>query len=107
MEDIKNMLKDGSSNAAILKRYPTLKSESNIINLKNYLDEVLPVNEKLDFIQKHMWKNFKNDQNHGKMIHDVDLQSWAMEGAEIIGLSRFKASKSFIQSFRKRYGLVY
>lgn len=106
LEDIKDMLKKGSSYAAILKRHPTLKSKSNLNNLKKYFEgNDTSKLEKLDFIQKHTWNLFKDSQSGGNKIHDVDLQGWAMEGAQIIGLTGFKATKSFIQSFRRRYGL--
>lgn len=100
-------MKNGTPYSAILKKHPVLKSKTNLFNLTKYIEKsVVPEKEKLDFIQKHMWNTYKAVQSRGQTIHDVDLKSWAMEGAQIVGLTGFKASGSAIQSFRKRYGLM-
>lgn len=100
--DIKERLARGTSYAAIVERYPTLKHKSNVGNLKKYLNDELPTREKYNLIKMHMDQKFKAARAHGIHVHDVHLQQWAMEGAEMQALTDFKASLKFINNFKKK-----
>lgn len=101
LDDIKDMLSRGTSYSNILRRYPKLKSKSNIKNLKKYFDNDLPKIEKIKLIRQHIQEKFVVDRKSGIHVHEPQLQNWAIEGAEMYGVEDFRASHSFINRFKK------
>lgn len=63
---------------------------------------------KLAYISESVLNNFKSALNNGFIIHDRDLQRWALQANEEQSGNKmvFKASKYWLFNFKKAHGIV-
>ncbi|XP_069673414.1 uncharacterized protein [Periplaneta americana] len=54
-------------------------------------------------IRQHMYNQFQVARNMGLLIHYCHLKKWAKEAATAMDIPSFKASKCFLEKFKRRY----
>jgi hypothetical protein len=55
----------------------------------------------MNFIENYVLSRFDSARSSFLSVHDIDLQAWSMQAAEICNFKNFKASKSFIKRFKQ------
>ena len=93
-----------------LKKWPTIKSKANIKAILDYYEQDLKEKgnyfEKVENIKKFVLQKFNDSRSFGSAVHYFHLQQWAIEAAQKIGLTGFKASLHFINNFKKDNGIT-
>lgn len=57
-------------------------------------------------ISEFVYNEFVNSIDSGAIIHDLDLQRWALQANTDIGLENFKASRHWVWNFKRTYKIV-
>lgn len=55
----------------------------------------------VNYLKSKLLEEFKNHRNRGLQIHDYHLKSWALKFSKTLNIESFKASKHFVDSFKK------
>jgi len=62
--------------------------------------------EKLRFITKETYQQFKEARDNNKIVHDNDIRKWSLEIARQVSYDTFRASVSWVQKFKKKFKIV-
>ncbi|CAF2880172.1 unnamed protein product [Rotaria sp. Silwood2] len=107
MEDMENIIEwiDEHSNysfSTIQHRFRKIKSMKDITRFRQYIEQNGTRSEKLKKIKEFMFNEFYIKRAIEKeVVHDTDLQLFALQKAKQLGWDSFKASATFIKSFKK------
>lgn len=92
----------------VRKRYRYVKSVRQLRRWAHQLNQGGTYKEKLHRISEYVLKNLQTAVNAGHIIHDIDLQKWALQAQKEIGHEdvRFKASHHWLWKFKKSHRIV-
>ena len=62
--------------------------------------------EKLRFITKETYQQFKEARDNNKIVHDNDIRKWSLKIARQVSYDTFRASVSWVQKFKKKFKIV-
>lgn len=89
-------------------RFRKVKSITQLKRWAHTLNKGGTYKEKIGRINKFVLDNFQAATDAGHIIHDRDLQKWALQAQKIIGHEdiRFKASFHWLKNFKKAHRIV-
>lgn len=92
----------------VQQKYKSVKSERQLRRWAHQLNKGGTYKEKLAQISEYTLKNMKTALDAGVIIHDIDLQKWALQAQKEIGFNdvRFKASHNWLWNFKKQHRIV-
>jgi hypothetical protein len=111
LEEMENVIKwvDEHPNArftTISHRFRKIKSMKYILRFRKYIENTGIQLEKLKQIKDFMFNEFYLKRTIEKeVVHDDDLELYAIQKARELNWDTFKASKSFINTFKKENGI--
>src|SRR5437870_2158716 len=89
----------------ISHRFRKIKSMKYILRFRKYIENTGTKLEKLKQIKEFMYNEFYLKRTIEKeAVHDDDLELYAIQKARELDWDTFKASKSFINTFKKENG---
>ncbi|GJQ66238.1 hypothetical protein Trydic_g4293 [Trypoxylus dichotomus] len=87
--------------AGVIQKFKKVKSLRQVRRWEESVNRGGTNTDKLRFIIEYVLTNFENSILDGKIIHDMDLRRWALEGKEEIAHKSFKAGHWWIFHFKK------
>lgn len=92
----------------VQNRFRKVQSISQLKRWAKSLNKGGTYREKIGRICAFVLDNFKTAVDAGHIIHDKDLQKWALQAQKDIGQEdfRFKASNTWVLNFKKAHGIV-
>lgn len=91
----------------VKQKYKAVKSIRQLRRWANQLNKGGTYKEKLSRISEYTLKNMKTAMDAGVIIHDIDLQKWALQAQKEIGYDvRFRASHNWLWKFKKHHRIV-
>lgn len=92
----------------VKQKYKSVKSIRQLRRWANQLNKGGTYKEKLAQISEYTLKNMKIAIDAGVIVHDIDLQKWALQAQKEIGHEdvRFKASHNWLWTFKKQHRIV-
>ena len=82
------------------------KSKRVVQNIIERAEKGQTQREKIKIIKKFMMSNFISSRNQYCPVHECHLKSWGLHKANELGLSTFKASRNFINTFKTENRIV-
>lgn len=92
----------------VQNRFRKVKSITQLKRWAHTLNKGGTYKEKIGRICQFVLENFKNSVDAGHIIHDIDLQRWALQAQKDIGYEdiRFKASAHWVSNFKRAHRIV-
>jgi hypothetical protein len=92
----------------VQNRFRKVKSITQLKRWAKILRKGGTYREKIARICSFVLENFKAAVDAGHIIHDIDLQKWALQAQKDIGHEdfRFKASKHWVKNFKRAHRIV-
>ncbi|CAF2914143.1 unnamed protein product [Rotaria sp. Silwood2] len=88
--------------ATVSNRFKKIKNRNYITRFRQYIENDGKRSEKLKQIKEFMFNEFYLKRTMEKeAIHDADLELYAIQKARELNWDTFKASKSFINTFKR------
>jgi hypothetical protein len=93
---------------SVRQKFRKVQSISQLKRWAHHINNGGTYREKVGRICAFTLKNFRDAIEAGLIVHDVDLQKWALKAQKEIGLEnmRFKASKNWLLKFKKAHRIV-
>jgi hypothetical protein len=91
----------------VRNRYKSdVKYPIDLVRYKRDVENNGTRSEKLSRVHFKVYDEFKEAKLNNLIVHDENLRRWALQAAREIGLDGFKASPTWIQKFKKMFGIV-
>ncbi|KAL5948429.1 uncharacterized protein MD21A_iyMicDemo21aOGSv2.0-000275 [Microplitis demolitor] len=91
---------------SVIEKFKRVKSVSQLHVWMNYLDRGGSRFDKSNRIAEIVLNKFTEKASVNAIIHDMDLQTWAKTANEEVKLDNFRASRSWLFSFKKNSNIV-
>ena len=86
--------------------YKRIPAQTYISRFRNYIEQQGTKRQKGQHIDEMVFKRFTEVRQNSLMVHDVDIQRWALKVAKEIKVDEFRASDGCLKNFKARNGIV-
>lgn len=88
--------------ATLQSKFRRVKHRVYVTRFKEYDEKLGTVREKFKKISQFVWENYRAARDSCAAVHDRDLKRWAIRKARELNLIMFKASDTWIKSFKRK-----
>ena len=86
--------------------YKRIPAQTYINRFRNYIEQQGTKRQKGQHIDEMVFKSFTEARQNNLMVHDVDIQRWALKITKKIKVDEFRASDGWLKNFKARNGIV-
>jgi len=87
----------------IKSRFPKIKYPCYLERCKKIIEQQGSFREKVLSVTRCCWQQFSKARSEGVPIHDEDIRRWALFQANQIGFVGFKATITWVQTFKRKF----
>lgn len=87
-------------------KYRRIPAQSYISRFRKYIEQQGTKRQKTQNIDEMVFEMFVEARKKNLMVHDLDIQRWALKIAKDVKLDEFHASEGWVKHFKARHGIV-
>ncbi|CAF2120193.1 unnamed protein product [Rotaria magnacalcarata] len=87
-------------------RYKRIPAQTYVSRFRKYIEQHGTKRQKTQNIDEIVFTKFIDARDNSLMVHDIDIQRWALKIAKEIKLDEFHASDGWLKNFKGRHGIV-
>jgi hypothetical protein len=92
--------------SSVSARFRFVTSIQHLYEFEKQIESQGSRNDKLNEIWAYTFQEFKNAKDNKLIVHDSDLQRWAMKKRDDINFENFTASPAWLWRFKSHYMIV-